>query len=124
MMQRCLLSLRKVRRRMDKMSKLVDIQLRDDLFLVSVRTDSERKTALDRIEDLMDAKAGTPAGEELSRLSDWVLEYDAQQERREEIDTLKREIADLRDSMSDILKIVNGVMDLAAKVGKAPTWER
>lgn len=89
----------------------------DAALLVSVRTESERKTALARIEDLMDAKPGTPAGDELSRLGDWVLEYDAQQERREEIETLKREIAELRDSMSEVLKLVNGVMDLTARAG-------
>lgn len=87
----------------------------DAALLVSVRTDSERKTALARIEDLMDAKPGTPAGDELSRLGDWVLEYDAQQDRREEIETLKREIADLRNSMSEVLKLVSGVTDLTAR---------
>lgn len=81
----------------------------DAAVLVSVRTESERKTALDRIQDLMGAKPGTPAGDELSRLGDWVLEYEAQQEGREEIETLRREIAELRNSMSDVLKLANGV---------------
>lgn len=88
---------------------------KDAALLVSVRTESERKMALDRIQDLMEAKPGTPAGEELSRLVDWVLEYDALQERREEIEALKQEIADLRGSISSVLQIVNGVMDVVAR---------
>ena len=95
----------------------------DAALLVSVRTESERKAALARIQDLMSAKPGTPAGDELSRLGEWVLEYDAQQERREEIETIRKETGDQRNTMSSLLKIVNGLMDLTANVGKASTWK-
>ncbi len=38
--------------------------------------EKEYQTALKRIEELMDAKAGSPEGEELERLSEKVVAYE------------------------------------------------
>lgn len=49
-MQRCVLTLSKVRKRMDMMSKLIDIQVRDDIFpatsVMALFVEESRKTEI------------------------------------------------------------------------------
>ncbi|QCL83368.1 hypothetical protein CFBP5875_01500 [Agrobacterium pusense] len=87
--------------------------------LIAVRAEADRTVALARISDLMSAKAGTREGEELSRLTDWVLEYDVQEERRKEIEALRAESQKLYEQVNAMSDLVGKLaIDLTALHGR------
>ena len=83
--------------------------------LNTIHSEIDRRIALERIGDLMHAKAGTPAAAELNRLTDMVLAHDKEQERQEEITELQKEIAALRSSFSRVLRIVGDLIEVVAE---------
>lgn len=83
--------------------------------LTTIHNDFDRRTALERIGDLMHAKAGTPAAAELNRLTNMVLAHDKEQEREAEITELQKEIAALRSSFSRVLRIVGDLIEVVAE---------